>query len=122
MKHYEYLIMAIGTDVDIEILCTNQKVLDWIASKMEEVMSYRGHRDFQTLSGEMLGLRFQRLDYRQWNIGWWIIQQLCQQGWKPFAHDTPVHGTSYPALINVQRQVIYHLRREVIVNAESSNQ
>ena len=104
--------MIIDNAVDLEILCTDERTLDWIASETEQVASKKRDRKFKVPSGELLGYRLSGLGYEQWKIGWWLIQQLGAQGWEPFAFETSVgEGYSSP-LLSPNSRVIYQLRRE----------
>jgi hypothetical protein len=99
MKRYEYLIVAVGTGVDIEILCTDGQVLDWIADKIEEVASHRGGRHFQMPSGEKLGLKFHGLGYGQWKIGIAVkVTRSCPKALSPRPRGRPLRGIFAPFL------------------------
>ena len=96
MRRFEYLIMHIGTGVDIEILATNEHILDQIAAMVDGIVAkiqqkkiaqYEPRREFDVPSGERLGLRYFGLDYKQWVIGWWIIQQLGGEGWELWSYE-----------------------------------
>ena len=112
MKRFDYIIILISkSQVDLEIMCTDRDTLKMIDTIITSEYSISGKPVIKTPSSGTLLLEYTGLNYRQWEIGLWIIQQLCQQGWEPFDFQSDPSQT-YSSLKGMR--AFYHLRREGI--------
>jgi len=81
-------------------------VLNWIFAEVQKFYPYSQiKRRSELSSGEIYGVVIGKLDY-EWSVHWWIVKQLCLQGWEPFAVGKEAHR--------------YHLRLEVTDNGEDN--
>ena len=96
VKKYQYLQMGIFDD--IEAKGTDAQTLKWIAGESARLAP--GCR-VETLEfqGNMWLVRIKNLHSRAHEVLWWIVRELCTQGYEPF---TAPNG--------------YHFRRESITD------
>jgi hypothetical protein len=109
MKSYKYAELDFGA-YGVHLRSTDSQVLDWILAELKKVIT-----DFRVLadrdliipsnlpSGEKYLLCIDKLRDKDKQVGWWILKQLCLQGWEPFAARTD----------NTSKEFCYHLRLEV---------
>jgi len=113
MKSYKYLRICTGGGYTggIQLVSTDSQVLDWIFAEVRKFFPGCAVRNKKELpSGETFACNIHRLKDRDWEVCWWIIKQLCLQGWEPFAfHCEPAYDATY------------HLRLEVADNGEGSD-
>ena len=72
---------------------TEPGLAEWVRARIEEALpgckiSGPGKElhSSEVLSGERNNLWVSKLEVRATDVlGWWIIRQLCHQGWEPFA-------------------------------------
>ena len=103
MKSYRYAELSFR-DHDVALYSTDSQVLDWILAEVEKVVTdYRMSGD-QTPLGEKYYLYLYQIRDRGYRVGWWILQQLCLQGWEPFAVNAKEEGG--------RTYFFYHLRLE----------
>jgi hypothetical protein len=116
MKQYEFIIVGMAKNMEIQIMCTSNDALKWINTIVAQEHSATGEPYLQMPSGDILGIRYTGLkgiSNPKLMIGWWIIQQLCQQGWEPF--DIKTEEIYQDRLESIA--AVYHLRREVGVGS-----
>jgi len=77
MKSYELVVMSIQGSLDIEVICTNDDILNWITEEIKKIGKCKIH-------DRRASRIFSNCGYNQWEMGWSIIQQLCEQDWEPF--------------------------------------
>lgn len=103
MKSYRYAHLKFSYFKGVYLYSTDSQVLDWTLAELKKVITnFRVSESVRdTLpSGEKCCFHIDELRDRDYEVGWWILKQLCLQGWEPFA----VHeGTTY---------FNYHLRLE----------
>ena len=108
MKSYKYAQLDFGA-YGVYLRSTDSQVLDWILAELKKVIT-----DFQVSagpnliipsnlpSGEKYLLHIVKLRDKDNQVGWWILKQLCLQGWEPFV-------VNYA---ESSRAFIYHFRLE----------
>ena len=79
MKSYDYLRLHTSSS-GVFIRCTNRKTVEWIANEVRKLAP--SCQMEQSKSGTY---KLSHLQSRDLEIGDWITQQLCIQGWEPFA-------------------------------------
>ena len=102
MKSYEY--STLNKYRGVTLYSTDPKMLDWILSELKRVSTDFGItgckiETFSLPSGEKYVVQIHQLQGKDYLVLWWILTQLCHQGWEPFAKD---ETAPYD----------YHLRRE----------
>ncbi len=81
MTTYELLGIRIGSSPDIEIVSTDDKVVEWITEQIKKLSpTVKIEKDTN------FHLRFYGMKYKQHSIGLWLVQQLCRDGWEPFGN------------------------------------
>ena len=107
MKSYRYAELYITLEHGVNLCSTDSQVLDWILAELKKVKTgFRASVD-KLPSGEEYSLRIDRLGSKDLEVGWWILKQLCLQGWEPFA------VTDVDANVPKGVSGYYHLRLEV---------
>ena len=110
MKSYKYVLLHFS-DWGVLLHSTDSQVLDWILAELKKVITnFRmsaGPKDPKLPSGETYYLHIDKLQGKDRQVGWWILKQLCLQGWEPFA------VTDVDANIPEGVSGYYHLRLEV---------
>lgn len=97
MESYEYTLVQF-TGYGIDLRSTHSGVLDWILGELKKLIAFRMSREDQLPSGETFRCYIDRFEGKRvvgeknMHICWWIVKQLCLQGWEPFAgEDGSVH-------------------------------
>jgi hypothetical protein len=99
MKAYKYLSISTrvrGYSVAIWLESTDSQVLNWILAEVRKFYpsSWMKQRD-KLPSGEVYSVEISKLKDDDCAVHWWIVKQLCLQGWEPFAapdvHDGYIH-------------------------------
>jgi hypothetical protein len=109
-KSFEYITIAAKLQVDLHILCTDTIILDWIDKEI-------GVKFRQTPypSENKSERRFIEMGYKQWYCAWWLVQQLCHQGWEPL---NAVYQASDDVAPLTSHLVVYQLRKETLLDDE----
>jgi len=87
MKSYKYLTVD---EPHLTVECTDEKVLEWVVSMVKEVMpSCEYHNNWPIgkirTNFKIYSVHVTKLEERDTEVRWWIMEQLGQQGWEPFA-------------------------------------
>ena len=82
MGSYKYL--EITQIIGISVLCTEEATLDWILSEVKRLVPTCKAKT-ASFGGENWHISMKKLQSHDQAIMWWIMQQLCRQGWEPFA-------------------------------------
>lgn len=84
MKQYQWLRIVFEPQ-EVKVWSTNAAVLNWVEEQVREVSpKYKKAKSQSFLpSGESYSVSFDNLQGKGYDIGWWIVKQLCEQGWKP---------------------------------------
>jgi hypothetical protein len=87
MKSYRYAHLQYSTS-GVSLSSTDPQVLDWILAELKKVIP-----DYRVAGKSEDGFSIDKLQYGDHEAGWWILKQLCLQGWKPFAvHEDTFHN------------------------------
>lgn len=70
----------------IEVISTNSDVIDWITEQIKNLVPKVKVENRPNLSPFMKGCgrKFSKLKNNDYSVAWWIIQQLCLEGWEPY--------------------------------------
>jgi hypothetical protein len=88
MSTYELLGIKVGSAPDIEVVSTDDKVVEWITEQIKKMSPNVEIFTESTNLPQVKNLRrkFNKMNYEQNSIGLWLIQQLCRDGWEPFGN------------------------------------
>ena len=93
MKSYKYLIIG---DPHLDVECTDEQVLEWVVSSVKKVMpsceyyyNYPVGKDGTNF--KKYRVHISKLEDKDTELRWWLMEQLCQQGWEPFTVGARVH-------------------------------
>jgi len=85
-----FAFLSLGIDGNgIEIFCTHLPTLDWAVDEIKKFMP-----DCKVLpdpswgnliTGEICRYNITKLDYKDRELGNWLLQQLCLKGWEPIS-------------------------------------
>ena len=107
MDSYDFATVS-GPYVGIAI--TDPSELEFLTSRIKE--SFPGMRVYQDYvrklpTGEVYSTQIQNLSNRDYDVLWWVIQELCHRGWEPLGVAPLVSG-------GVTRTIfVYQFRRRV---------
>jgi len=75
------------------LYCTESGVVDWILSELRKIVPTLKVSIAELPSGDPYFWAISRLKGQDTIIGYWVIKQLCEQGWEPFAvqSDQDIH-------------------------------
>lgn len=76
------------TEAGVFLSSTDSHVMDWVLDEVKKWLPtmtlFRDWRG-ELPSGETYTYTMQKLQGRDRDVAWWIVKQLCLQGWEPFA-------------------------------------
>jgi len=86
MKSYKYL--ALG-DPNVTVECTDEQVLEWVVSLVKKVIPSCDHYYYSPAGKDRTYLKkyrvqISKLEDKDIEVRWWLMEQLGQQGWEPF--------------------------------------
>lgn len=69
----------------VDLSCTDSEVLESVLEELEKLVpSYRVEKT-ESFSGEIYWCRIDKIRHQEvWDVGFWVMKQLCLQGWEPF--------------------------------------
>jgi hypothetical protein len=76
------------TEAGVFLSSTDPDVLDWVFDDVQKfIPTATLFRDWRGVlpSGETYSYTIQKLKGTDRDVAWWIVKQLCLQGWEPFA-------------------------------------
>ena len=94
-ERYGYVSVDYNLNYWVTLKSTEPKLLDWLVSELKKfVPECRVQGSLEDLSGEICWVDVVNVKWTKKRKGianraafWWIIRQLCHQGWEPFASD-----------------------------------
>lgn len=105
MKSYQYAELSFN-DSGISVSSTDQQVLDALLTELRTVVkNFRMKQKRELPSGGIYDIFIDKLSAENYDVGWWILKQLCQRGWEPFAISSAGEYNSY---------VTHHFRLEIL--------
>jgi hypothetical protein len=108
MKSYKCLMIFSGEGSHwVSLESTDSQVLDGILAEVRKFFPFCRGQVAELPSGEWYNLDIHRLRGKGLAVYWWVVKQLCLQGWEPFAVGKETH--------------CYHLRLEVTDNEEDND-
>ena len=101
MKTYKYA--KVHPQYHVEMYSTDPQVINWILSELKKIIptfsfTRKSTTDF---SGKAFEFRIDQLQNKDYIVGMWIIQQLCQNGWEPFG----VTGNGDDEIIHLRLEI-----------------
>jgi hypothetical protein len=95
MKRYKLLMLSVSKR-SILVQTTHPQVLDWIIVEAKKYIDSPFELDdrWRFPSGQTYGVEMKRkggIPPSYDPIWWWLLSQLCERGWEPFAYDTLSH-------------------------------
>ena len=106
MERYDYAQVWFTELTELNFICTNFSELKTHMSEIK--ILFPKMRILKTLSlpsNEPYGFIIKGLDGKENDTGWWLIKQLCQQGWEPLGSTFEFFEKSSPNRLH------YHFRR-----------
>jgi hypothetical protein len=76
------------TDAGVFLSSTDSDVMDWAFAEVQKYIPTAAlFRDWRgvLLSGETYAYTMHKLEGRDRDVAWWIVKELCLQGWETFA-------------------------------------
>ena len=101
MKTYHFLNLTVLGYLNIE--CTDADVLEWITTEIKNLIPSSKSTSYQ-FNGEVFRINLEKLGGKDYEVSWWLIKQLCNQGWEPL---TPILRTISPSTM------LYPFRKEI---------
>ncbi len=81
-----YRLMSIWSDgTGTRLWSTAPSVVDWFLAEVTRLVPKARVQEDVLPSGEPYNCGVTRLNGRDLGIMWWVMQQLCQNGWEPYA-------------------------------------
>jgi hypothetical protein len=76
------------TESGVFLSSTDAHVMDWVLDDVKNFLPtatlFKNWRGVLP-SGETYTYTIQKLQGRDGDVAWWVVKQLCRQGWEPFA-------------------------------------
>jgi hypothetical protein len=86
MKKYEYATVMPYNQV--ELFSTDSKVVTWLVEELKKkIPSCHIQSELKDLADNTVFVKLEYLSGKDLSVGYWVMQQFCQNGWEPFAHD-----------------------------------
>ena len=96
-----YNLFRVWGDSDgVRLYTTDPTELDWMVSELKKIIplyfikpqNLRIKRADKLPSGETYCNWIDRLSFRDYDVLWWVIKQLCARGWEPLGAMGAVYG------------------------------
>jgi len=84
MKIYKYA--RVRPHQYVELYSTDPQVVETILGELKTIIGTYGFmRKTEDFSGRVFDCCLHHLHGKDYEVGMWIVQQLCERGWEPFA-------------------------------------
>ena len=69
----------------VQLFCTDENMITWILDELKKfIPSYKLANQTKLISGEIYGVRIEKLQSNDDVVAYWILKQLVLRGWEPF--------------------------------------
>jgi hypothetical protein len=88
MEHYDFAVINYHVEGKLVFFCTDPSEIDTMLSQLKPLFPKLYLAEKNNLpSGEMYFCKIKGLSYRDLDVSWWLIKQLCLRGWEPLGGD-----------------------------------
>jgi len=76
----------------VAVECTDSEAIESVLDELKKLVPSCRVRKAETISGETYHWGISKLRDQDWAVAFWIIKQLCLQGWEPFSTSDNSYG------------------------------